>query len=212
VAREPGGMATMMAAMKGRHVKGLGIGEKRPPFAPPFLKAGRLVIAQVANILFYLGPRHGLAPKDDNARLWLNALQLTVTDFVQEIHGTHHPIATGLYYDDQKAAAKQYTAYFLKDRVPKFLGYFDRVIGASGAPYVLGRRVSYTDLSLFQLVEGLRYAFPHAAQRFEKKVPRVIEVRDRVAERDGIKAYCASGRRVPFNEDGIFRHYPELDG
>lgn len=169
------------------------------------------MIAQVANILFYLGPRHGLAPKDDNARLWLNALQLTVTDFVQEIHGTHHPIATGLYYDDQKAEAKQYTAHFLKDRVPKFLGYFDSVIGASGGPYVLGRRISYTDLSLFQLVEGLRYAFPKAAKRFEKKVPRVIEVRDRVAERERLKAYCASSRRVPFNEDGIFRHYPELD-
>lgn len=211
VAREPGGMAKMMAAMKGRHVKGLGIGEKRPPFAPPFLKAGKLVIAQVANILFYLGPRHGLAPKDDGARLWLNALQLTVTDFVQEVHGTHHPIATGLYYDDQKQEAKKYTAHFLKDRVPKFLGYFDTVIANSGGPYVLGRRVSYTDLSLFQLVEGLRYAFPNAAKRFEKKVPRLVEVRDRVADRDGIKAYCASDRRVPFNEDGIFRHYPELD-
>lgn len=206
VAREPGGMAKMMAAMKGE-----GVGEGHPPFAPPFLKAGKLVIAQVANILFYLGPRHGLAPKDDNARLWLNALQLTITDFVQEVHGTHHPIATGLYYEDQKQEAKQYTAHFLKDRVPKFLGYFDTVIANSGGPYVLGRRVSYTDLSLFQIVEGLRYAFPNAAKRFEKKVPRVIEVRDRVAGRDGIKAYCASDRRVPFNEDGIFRHYPELD-
>jgi len=206
VARQPGGMAKMMAAMEGK-----GEGEKRPPFAPPFLKAGRLVIAQVANILFYLGPRIGLAPKDDNARLWLNALQLTVTDFVQEVHGTHHPIATGLYYEDQKAEAKQYTAHFLKERVPKFLGYFDTVIAASGGPYVLGRRASYMDLSLFQLVEGLRYAFPKAGRRMENKVPRVIEVHDRVAERDGIKAYCASERRIPFNEDGIFRHYSELD-
>ena len=206
VAREPGGMATMMAAMKGE-----GAGDGRPPFAPPFLKAGKLVIAQVANILFYLGPRHGLAPKDDHARLWLNALQLTVTDFVQEVHGTHHPIATGLYYEDQKAAARQYTAAFLKERVPKFLGYFDTVIAESGGPYVLGRRVSYMDLSLFQVVEGLRYAFPKAARRFEKHVPRVIAVHDRVGERDGIKAYCASERRIPFNEDGIFRHYKELD-
>ncbi len=206
VAREPGGMAKMMEAMKGK-----GAGDKRPPFAPPFLKAGKLVIAQVANILFYLGPRIGLAPKDETARLWLNALQLTVTDFVQEVHGTHHPIATGLYYADQKPEAKQYTAHFLKERVPKFLGYFEDVIAASGGPYVLGRRASYVDLSLFQLVEGLRYAFPQAAKRFEKKVPRVIEVHGRVAERDGIKAYCASERRIPFNEDGIFRHYKELD-
>lgn len=206
VARQTGGMAKMMAAMKGE-----GAGDKRPPFAPPFLVAGKLTIAQVANILFYLGPRHGLAPKDDNARLWLNALQLTVTDFVKEVHDTHHPVATGLYYEDQKAEAKTYAVHFRKDRVPKYLGYFERVIAKSGGPYLLGRRVSYADLSLFQLVEGLRYAFPKAAKKFETKVPCVLEVRDRVADRAGIKAYCASERRIPFNEDGIFRHYPELD-
>ncbi|MBS0248478.1 MAG: glutathione S-transferase [Proteobacteria bacterium] len=204
VAREKGGMAKMMAMMKGE-------GEKRPPFAPPFLRSGKLTIAQIANILFYLGPRLGLAPKDENARLWLNALQLTVTDFVKEVHDTHHPIATGLYYEDQKAEAKQYARHFLTDRVPKYLGYFDGIIEKSGGPYVLGRRVSYTDLSLFQLVEGLRYAFPKAAKKFEKKVPRVIEVHDRVAERDRLKTYVASERRIPFNEDGIFRRYPELD-
>ena len=127
------------------------------------------------------------------------------------MHGTHHPIATGLYYDDQKAEAKQYTAHFLKDRVPKFLGYFDRVIGESGGPYVLGRRISYTDLSLFQIIEGLRYAFPNQMKRFERKVPYVIELRDRVPARPRIKLYLGSARRIPFNEDGIFRHYPALD-
>lgn len=204
VARETGGMNRMMAMMKGE-------GEKRPPFAPPFLKNGKLVIAQVANILFYLGPRLDLAPKDENARLWLNALQLTVTDFVKEVHDTHHPVATGLYYEDQKAEAKIYAGHFLKERVPKYLGYFDDVIAQSGGRYVLGRRISYTDLSLFQLVEGLRYAFPKAMAKAERKVQRVIEVHDRVGERDGIKAYVASDRRIAFNEDGIFRHYPELD-
>jgi glutathione S-transferase len=204
VAREKGGMNRMMAMMKGE-------GEKRPPFAPPFLRNGKLVIAQVANILFYLGPRVSLAPKDENARLWLNVLQLTVTDFVKEVHDTLHPIASGLYYEDQKAEAAQYASHFLKERVPKYLGYFDGVIEQSGGPYLLGRRISYPDLSLFQLVEGLRYAFPNAAKKFEKKLPRVIEVHDRVAGRDGIKAYCASERRIPFNQDGIFRHYPELD-
>ena len=204
VAREPGGMDRMMAMMKGK-------GEKRPPFAPPFLKNGRLVIAQVANILFYLGPRLGLAPKDENARLWLNALQLTVTDFVKEAHDTHHPVESGLYYADQKADAKLYAAHFLKERVPKYLGYFDGVIAQSGGPYCLGRRISYGDLSLFQLVEGLRYAFPKGMAKAERKVPRVIEVRDRVAQRQGIGEYVASDRRIPFNEDGIFRHYPELD-
>ena len=204
VAREKGGMNRMMAMMKGQ-------GEKRPPFAPPFLRNGKLVIAQVANILFYLGPRLNLAPKDENARLWLNALQLTVTDLVKEVHDTHHPVATGLYYEDQKAEAKIYAEHFLKERVPKYLGYFDGVIAQSGGPYVLGRRISYTDLSLFQLVEGLRYAFPKGMAKAERKVQRVIDVHERVAAREGIKAYVASDRRIPFNEDGIFRHYPELD-
>jgi glutathione S-transferase len=207
-AREKGGMDRMMTMMKGQGAKEA---EKRPPFAPPFLKNGKLVIAQVANILFYLGPRLELAPKDENARLWLNALQLTVTDFVKEVHDTHHPVAAGLYYEDQKAEAKVYAEHFLKERVPKYLGYFDGVIAQSGGPYLLGRRVSYADLSLFQLVEGLRYAFPKGMAKAERKVQRVIEVHERVGKRDGIKAYVASDRRIPFNEDGIFRHYPELD-
>jgi glutathione S-transferase len=204
VARKDAGMDKMMAMMKGQ-------GEKRPPFAPPFLKSGRLVIAQVANILFYLGPRLKLAPRAEADRHWLHALQLTVTDFVKEVHDTHHPIATGLYYEDQKPEAKQYAQSFLKERVPKYLGYFEKVIEKSGGPFVLGRKVSYIDLSLFQLIEGLRYAFPKAMKRIERKVPKVVDVHDRVAKRKGIKAYLASERRIAFNEDGIFRNYPELD-
>lgn len=204
VARGTGGMNQMMAIMRGAD-------DKRPPFAPPFLKAGKLTIAQVANILFYLGPRLGLAPKEDGQRLWLNALQLTVTDFVKEIHDTHHPVGSGLYYEDQKPEAKRYVEGFLDERVPKYFGYFERVLDKSGGPFLLGRKIAYTDLSLFQLVEGLRYAFPKAAKRIERKIPKVVDVRDRVAQRPGIKAYLASERRIAFNEDGIFRHYPELD-
>ncbi len=199
-----GGLDRMMAMMEGK-------GQKRPPFAPPFLKSGKLTIAQVANILFYLGPRLKLSPRDEANRLWLNALQLTVTDFVKEVHDTHHPIATGLYYEDQKPEAKQYARSFLKERVPKYLDYFEQVIAKSGGPYVLGRKASYVDLSLFQLIEGLRYAFPKAMTRVERKVPAVVGVRDRVAKRPSIKTYLASERRIAFNEDGIFRHYPELD-
>lgn len=202
VAREDGGMDRMMAMMKG---------EKRPPFAPPFLKAGRLVIAQVAEILFYLGPHLKLAPNDEAGKLWLHQLQLTVTDFVKEIHDTHHPVGSGLYYEDQKLEAKRYTQGFLSERAPKYLGYFERVLTNSGGPYLLGRKFSYIDLSMFQLVEGLRYAFHKAMKRIERKVPGVVDVHDRVAKRPRIKAYVASERRIAFNESGIFRHYPELD-
>jgi len=204
VARKAGGMDKMMAMLQSAR-------DKHAPYAPPFLKAGKLVIAQSGNILFYLGPRLKLAPRDEAGRLWLHQLQLTVTDFVKEIHDTHHPIAGGLYYEDQKAEAKKFTHYFLKDRAPKYLGYFEAVLKKSGGPYTLGRKFSYLDLSLFQLVEGLRYAFPDAMARIERKVPHVVAVRDAVAARKRIKAYCMSVRRVAFNEHGIFRHYPELD-
>jgi glutathione S-transferase len=204
VARSKAGMDKMMAMMNGGR-------DKRPPFAPPFLKAGKLVVAQTANILFYLGPRLKLAPRDEAGRLWLHQLQLTVTDFVKEIHDTHHPLGGEFYYEDAKPEAKRFTGNFLDGRAPKYLGYFERVLGKSGGPNVLGVKFSYVDLSLFQLVEGLRYAFPRAMTRIERKVPRVVALRDRVAERPRIKAYLASKRRLAFNEMGIFRHYPELD-
>jgi glutathione S-transferase len=203
VARKTGGMDKMMAMMGGR--------DKRPPFAPPFLKAGKLVVAQVADILFYLGPRLKLSPKVEADRLWLHALQLTVTDFVKEIHDTHHPLGGGLYYEDAKPEAKRFTKSFLKERAPKYLGYFETVIKKSKGPYVLGRKIAYVDLSLFQLIEGLRYTFPKSMKRIERDVPRVVAVRDKVAERAGIKKYLTSPRRIAFNKDGIFRHYPELD-
>ena len=183
-----------------------------PPFAPPFLKAGKIWIAQTANILLYLGAREGLAPKAEAARLWAHELQLTISDFVAEIHDTHHPVGSGLYYEDQKKEAKRYAENFRKTRAPKFLGYFDQVIQKSGGPFLLGRRLTYPDLSLFQVVDGLRYAFPKMMKRLERNVPRVVEVHDRVAKRPRIATYLASERRIPFNEMGIFRHYPELDG
>jgi glutathione S-transferase len=203
VARKSGGMDRMMAMMDGR--------DKRPPFAPPFLKAGKLVIAQVAEILFFLGPKLKLAPRAEADRLWLHQLQLTVTDFVKEIHDTHHPLGGEFYYEDAKPEAKRYTKNFLSERAPKYLGYFETVLKKSGGPYSLGRNVTYIDLSLFQLVEGLRYAFPNAMKRIERDVPRVVAVHGRVAERERLKKYLKSPRRIPFNESGIFRHYPELD-
>jgi len=205
VARKHGGEAAMMKFMNGK-------GAQHPPFAPPFLRAGKLIIAQTANILLYLGARHGLAPKPEAGRLWVHQLQLTIADFVVEIHDTHHPIASSLYYEDQKPEAKRRSRIFLDERVPKYLGYFERALEASGGPYLLGRRLCYADLSLFQIVEGLHYAFPKATRGLDRDHPKVVALRDRVAERPRIAAYLASDRRIAFNEWGIFRRYGELDG
>jgi len=204
VTRKPGGVDKMMALMNGGR-------DKRPPFAPPFLKVGKLMIAQVANILLFLGPRLKLAPRDEANRLWLHQLQLTVTDFVKEIHDTHHPVGSGLYYEDQKPEAKRFTTNFLDERAPKYLGYFETILKKSGGPYLLGGKASYADLSMFQLIEGLRYAFPRAMKGFERDIPGLVALSGRVAARPGIKKYLASPRRIPFNKMGIFRHYPELD-
>jgi glutathione S-transferase len=185
-----------------------------PPFAPPFLKAGKLIIGQTANILLFLGDRHALAPRTEAGRLWAHQLQLTISDLVAEVHDTHHPIASGLYYEDQRAEARRRAADFVKARAPKFLGYFERVLARnpSGDAHLVGARLSYPDLSLFQVIAGLRYAFPRAMARLEKKVPRVVALHDKIAERPRVAAYLSSSRRIPFNEDGIFRHYAELDG
>jgi glutathione S-transferase len=206
VAREPGGESAMARLMDGE------AGE-RPPFAPPFLKSGRLVIGQTANILFYLGGQHRLAPTAEAGRLWTHQLQLTIADFVDEIHDTHHPIASSLYYEDQREAARGRAADFVKSRMPKYLGYFERVLAQnpSGDRHLVGARLSYADLSLFQIVAGLRYAFPRAMARLEPRHARVAALHDQVAARPRIAAYLASARRIAFNQHGIFRHYPELD-
>lgn len=204
VAREGGGEEEMMRLMQGRSLK-------MPPFAPPFLRAGKLWIAQTANILFYLGGRHRLAPRSEAGRLWTHQLQLTIADFVVEIHDTHHPLGPSLYYEDQKPEAARRSENFRDERVPKFLGYFERAIGASKGPYLLGRSLTYADLSLFQIVAGLRYAFPQLMKRVERSHRRVVALHDKVAARPRIAAYLESERRIPFNEMGIFRRYEELD-
>jgi glutathione S-transferase len=183
----------------------------QPPFAPPYLKAGDLIIGQTANILLYLGPRLNLVPKSEASRLWAHQLQLTVSDFLVEVHDTHHPIAGSLYYRQQKPESRRRARHFLRDRLPKFLEYFEAVLNRSGGGYMLGRSVSYVDLSMFQLVAGLRYAFPSAMLQQEPVIPRLVSLHDRIAVRPNIARYLASNRRIPFNQYGIFRHYPELD-
>jgi glutathione S-transferase len=208
VARESGKGAGIQAMMRL-----LSDGAGRHPFAPPFLKAGRLLVGQTANILQFLGPRLELAPRAESGRLWAHELQLTIADFVVEVHDTHHPIAGSLYYEDQRKEARRRAADFLKHRVPKFLGYFEHILAcnAFGNGYIVGAALSYVDLSIFQIMAGLTYAFPHAMAKAPRKYPRLVALKLRIQDRPRISAYLASPRRIPFNKEGIFRHYPELD-
>jgi glutathione S-transferase len=202
-----GGVAAMMRYLEGKDVA-------RPPFAPPFLRAGRQVIGQTANILLFLGPRLGLAPRDAAGKLWTHQLQLTIADFIVEIHDTHHPVGGGLYYEEQKPEAKRRTKGFLAERVPKFLGYFERVIerNAARGPWMVGSRMTYADLSMAQVIAGLRYAFPNATRDALRTRPGLRELHDAVFARPRIRRYVESPRRLAFNNDDIFRRYPELGG
>lgn len=186
----------------------------RPPFAPPYLRDGDLVIGQTAAILLYLGPRLGLVGEDEADRIWTHQIQLTIADAVTEAHDTHHPIAARLYYEEQWPEATRRAEEFRTHRIPKFLGWFERVLAANpaGPRHLVGDRLSTADLSLFQLVEGLAYAFPRATERALADTPKIVALHRHVAARPRIVAYLASDRRVPFNEDGIFRRYPDLDG
>ncbi|MES2421051.1 MAG: glutathione S-transferase [Pseudomonadota bacterium] len=183
----------------------------RTPFAPPYLELDGLVIAQVANILMYLGERHGLAPSTMADRLWLNQLQLTIADLVAEVHNVHHPVAMMDYYDDQKPEAARAAKQFREERLPKFLGHFEDAAQANTGDWLIDHKWSYADTSLFQLVEGLRYMFPQRMKTLEPEYPNLIRIHDQVADLPGIKAYLRSDRRLAFNTDGIFRAYPELD-
>ncbi|WP_449410714.1 glutathione S-transferase [Methylobacterium komagatae] len=184
----------------------------RPPFAPPFLRDGDHVIGQTAAILLYLAPKLGLVGRDETDRIWTHQIQLTIEDVVDEAHDTHHPVGVGLYYEDQKPEALRRAEDFRKHRIPKFFAWFERVLDGNGSGWLVGRSATYADLSLFQLVEGLSYAFPTATHRALGRTPRVESLRDAVRGLPRVAAYLASDRRIPFNEDGIFRRYPELDG
>jgi glutathione S-transferase len=186
----------------------------RTPYAPPILKAGKLLISQTANILLYLGPRLKLAPKDEAGKLWTHQLQLTLADLVVEAHDAHHPVAKSLYYEDQKPESLRRAENFRTLRLPKYLGYFERLLGAHPGTrrHLAGKSVSYADLSLFQILEGLDYAFPRAMRRLKATHPGLVALQGQVRQRPRIAAYLASPSRMAFNQHGLFRHYPELDG
>jgi glutathione S-transferase len=205
--RDGGGVPAMLALIDGADIA-------QPPFAPPILKAGQRLIAQTAIILMFLGARHKLAPASETGRMWTHQLQLTMDDFLVEAHDVHHPLAKNMYYEEQRKEARRRAENFTGERLPKFLGYMARVLAQNpaGAKHLVGARLSYADLSLFQIVEGLRYAFPKNMARIEADYPDITALHARVGARPRIKAYAASGRRIPFNEHGIFRYYKELDG
>lgn len=182
-----------------------------PAFALPILKSGSLLIAQTPNILLYLAPRLGLVPEDESSRLKAHQLQLTIADTLVEVHDTHHPIAGSLYYEEQKTEASRRAADFVANRLPRFLAYFERALECNGGQRLVGQSLSYVDLSLFQLIAGLRYAFPNAMAKRQSRYPLCGALCERVAGYPQVAAYLASPRRLPFNEQDIFRHYPELD-
>lgn len=204
--RRGGGVPAILKVLESR-------GIRRPPFAPPILKAGQQLIAQTPNILLFLGASLKLAPRDAAGRLWAHQLGLTILDLYLEIFHTHHPLGDGYAYEEQKSAAKRRTRDFLDVRLPKFIGYFERVLEGNGArgPWMIGSRLGYVDLSMAQVIAGLRYAFPSASGRALRRRPRLRALHDAVFDRPRIARYVESGRRVAFNNEDLFRHYPELD-
>jgi glutathione S-transferase len=208
VARRSGsgmGVPAMLRLMQG--------GVSRPPFAPPFLRAGKLLIAQTANILLYLGPRLGLVPRSEADRLWAHQLQLTIADFVTEVHDSHHPIGSSLYYHQQKPEALRRARNFTRIRLPKFLDYFEQVLALKrgSRTHLVGSELSYADLSVFQVLAGLCYAYPKNMRRLRPRYPRLAALAGDVAGVSNVARYLGSKRRIAFNQYGIFRHYPELD-
>ena len=211
VAREPtspgGGIPALMRLLEEP-------GPWLTPLGPPALRHGKLVVAQTAAILQYLAPRLGLVPRGEGSPLRAHQIQLTIADLATEVHDTHHPVAVSLRYEEQRPEAARRAAAFVRERIPKFLGYLDGAFDSNPAGrgrWLVGREATYVDLSTFQVVAGLRYAFPNAMARHERRVPRLGELHDRVAALPRVAAYLASPRRLPFDESGIFRHYPELD-
>ncbi len=207
VARDPSQGAAALAKFMGNP------SELHPPFAPPFLKAGKQVIGQTTNILMFLGPRLGLLPKSESGRLWAHQLELTIADWLEEVHLIHHPVAGGLYYEDQKTEAYRRAGIFRSERLPKYLGYFEEVLkrNSRAQRFILGKGISCVDLSLFQMISGLRYALPQVMARLEPSYPLLVALHEAVSSRPRTVDYLSSDRRLPFNQLGIFRHYPELD-
>ncbi|MCJ1328883.1 hypothetical protein MMC10_005560 [Thelotrema lepadinum] len=192
-------------------------------FAPPVLRvtgAGKdgtsLVIHQTPAILAYLAPQIGMVPEDDaGAAAYVAQIALTALDLNNETHDTHHPVGVSLYYEDQKDEALKKAKDFRENRIPKFFSYFERVLKGNEkdgkGQYLVGDKLTYADTTVWQVLDGLYFAFPKEIAAREKEYPLLIgSFYPKFKQEKGIKDYLASDRRLPYSM-GIFRHYPELD-
>lgn len=193
-----------------------------PAFAPPALRvpgAGKdgktLLIYQTPNILIYLGPHLGLAPEDEVERLWVNQNMLTALDLNNETHDTHHPIAVMQYYEDQKEEALKKSKNFRENRIPKYFSFFERVLKGNEetgkGKYLVSDMLTYADTTLWQVMDGLHFAFPKELEARSNDYPLLFGTfYPSIKEEKHLKEYLASDRRLPYSM-GVFRHYPELD-
>lgn len=202
VGREEG-FGVIVSARKGE------LGGARP-FAPPILQHGELVLSQSSVIARYIAERHGLAPSDHRGRFLAEQHFLGWSDVMVEVHDTHHPIALGLHYEDQRDAAKERTRHFLADRLGTWLQHFEHIVTQGGGVHV-GETITYPDFMARFVLRGIEYAFPRAFSEHRERIPSLLALRDRVEARPQLAAYLASDRAMAFNEHGIFRHYPELE-
>ncbi|EJU05030.1 glutathione S-transferase C-terminal-like protein [Dacryopinax primogenitus] len=202
-------------------------------FAPPMLELPNgKILSQTPAILNYLAPKLGLAGEKGNLlknavedddereeaefeRSIVNQLVLTALDLCVEAHDSHHPIASSLYYEDQKQEALRRAEDFLKLRIPKYLAHFEETLRKNKVSHshLVGKTTTTADLVLFHVVDGLLYAFPRRMGALDKggKYKRVLKLHEKIMAEGGIKEYVESGRRRKFGV-GLFRHYPELDG
>ena len=203
---EGGGMDAMAAFMQGE-------GSRFIPFAPPFLVDGDVVVPQSSLGAAYAGEKLGLAPDGEVERQFARAVAVTTADLVAEAHDVHHPVGSGLYYEDQKAEARRRAEGFREERIPKFLGWYESLLAnnPSGSDFLVGKAMTYADLGLFHTVAGLYYAFPRRMAAIEAEYANIAELVAKVTAVPSVAAYLRSERRLAFNESGIFRHYPELD-
>ncbi|KAF1816408.1 glutathione S-transferase protein-like protein [Eremomyces bilateralis CBS 781.70] len=214
------GVKPVLSLISDKHV-GDDVGNP-PIFAPPALKIvdgkgeGKdLLIHQTPNILAYLGERLGLIGEEEGDKYHVSQVALTALDLCDECHDTHHPVSVVKYYAEQKEEALKKAEDFRASRIPKFFGYFERVLKSNESEakgkYLVGSKLTYADTTVWQVVNGVSYAFPKEVEARKKDYPLLFETfYPGIQEEKGIKQYLASDRRLSYS-DGIFRHYPELD-